>query len=51
MDGRIVNQFDVKLTKGTNSIQMSNLSKLPKSTYTVEVSTATNKTTKSLIKN
>jgi uncharacterized repeat protein (TIGR01451 family) len=51
MDGRIVNQFDVKLTKGINSIQMSNLSKLPKSTYTVEVSTATNKSTKSLIKN
>lgn len=51
MDGRIVNQFDVKLTKGINLIQMSNLSKLPKSTYTVEVSTATNKTTKSLIKN
>jgi len=43
IDGRIVNQFDVKLTRGNNSIQINNLEKLPKSTYTVEVSTSANK--------
>ena len=51
LDGRIVNQFDVKLTKGINSIQMNNLTKLPKSIYTVEVSTSTNRLTQSVIKN
>ena len=51
LDGRIVDQFDVKLTKGVNSIQMSNLTKLPKSIYTVEVSTSTNRLTQSVIKN
>jgi uncharacterized repeat protein (TIGR01451 family) len=51
VDGRVVNQFDVKLTKGNNAIQMNNLAGLPKSTYTVEVSTATNKFTKRVVKN
>jgi hypothetical protein len=51
IDGRVVTQFDVKLTKGNNAIQMNNLAGLPKSTYTVEVSTATNKFTKRVVKN
>ncbi len=51
IDGRIINQFDVKLIKGNNTIQMNNLAGLPKSIYTVEVSTATNKLTKRVVKN
>ena len=51
IDGRVVTQFDVKLTNGNNAIQMNNLAGLPKSTYTVEVSTATNKFTKRVVKN
>jgi len=51
VDGRVIIQFDVKLTKGNNVIQLKNLAGLPKSTYTVEVLTATNKFIKRVIKN
>ncbi len=51
IDGRVISQFHVTLTKGNNTILINNLAGLPKSTYTIEVSTATNKFTKRIIKN
>jgi hypothetical protein len=50
IDGRVVTQFDVKLTKGNNAIQINSLESLPKATYTVEVSSATKKLTKRVVK-
>ena len=51
IDGRTLNQFDVKIQKGKNVIPVNNLGRLPKSTYLLEVKTTAKTYIKRIVKN